>query len=269
MKILNVISDALRAKRAPDSAKLAELLAQTEAETASARHRLVDLEARRSDMALASESERLAYRADLTSTRDDIADGEAAIEALRTRHDTAVEAEAEDGRKKAHKSAKTEADKLPGLIDEYAKAAQAVHDVVAKIAEIDAIVRAANEDLPADTARIAGSVELRSIPFLPRKVVNEKVVDLWVREGRREPASELVQAKVRQEGNGRGYHHPEHSPVMEYYVKQWFTRREYREAETAMHAVGLDKIVLPDARVAKPKADRPVVIELVPLKAAA
>ncbi|PRH86927.1 hypothetical protein C5L14_16710 [Labrys okinawensis] len=269
MKILNVISETFRAKKAPDSAKLAELLTQTEVETAAARTRLADLEAKRSEMALASESERLAYRSDLTSTRDDIADGDAAIEALRTRHAAAVEAEAEDGRKQVYKAAKAEADKLPGLIDEYAKAAQAVLLAVAKIADIDRVVRAANSDLPAGAAPIADSGRLRSVPAAPREIVKEKTVDLWVREGRREPASEIVQAKVREESNGRGYHRPEHSPVPEYYAKQWFTRREYREARAVIRATGFDSVVLPDAYAPKPANDRPVLVEHVPYREAA
>ncbi|PRH85361.1 hypothetical protein C5L14_23255 [Labrys okinawensis] len=269
MKILGTIAAALKGKTALTSTKLADLITQTEAETAAARRRLAELEAKRPDMAIADEADRRRYRSDLASTRDDVEDGEAALQSLRTKHTAAIEAEAEDGRKRTHKAAKARADELPNLIDEYGRLAQLVRDVVAKIAEIDGVVRTANSDLPADTAHIAGSSELRSVPAAPREIVKEKTVDLWVREGRREPASEIVQAKVREESNGRGYHRPEHSPVPEYYAKQWFTRLEYREAAPAVHAISFGEIVLPDAYAPKPKAERPVLVEHIPLKAAA
>lgn len=268
MSILNAISNAFKGKKAPDSAKIAELLAQAENETATARQRLAELEAQRPEMALADESDRRRFRAELAETREFVEGGEDAIVALRDRHRVAMESEAEDGRKQAYKAARAKADELPKLIDEYAKAVLGVHEVVAKIAQIDAVVRTANLDLPADTAHIAGSSELRSIPFRPREIVKEKTVDLWVREGRREPASELVQAKVRQDGN-RGYHKPEHSPVPEYYAKQWFTRREYREAAPAVHAISFGEIKLPDTYAPKPPNERPVVVEHIPLRDAA
>jgi hypothetical protein len=188
---------------------------------------------------------------------------------LRTKHASAAEAEAEDGRRRTHKAAKAKADELPGLIGEYEKAAQVVRDVVARIADIDGVVRTANMDLPVGAALIAESGTLRSVPVVPREVVNEKTVELWVREGRRDPASELVQAKVQEESNGRGYHKPEHSPVPEYYAKQWFTRREYREAAPAVHAISFGEIKLPDAYAPKPSNSRPVVIEHIPYKDAA
>ncbi|MBP0578989.1 hypothetical protein J8I29_06710 [Labrys sp. LIt4] len=268
MKILNVISEAFRAKKAPDSAKLAELLAQTEAETAAARTRLAELEAKRSEMALASEADRLSYRSDLTSTRDDVADGEAAIVALRDKHQAAVESEAEGGRKRTHKAAQAKADELPGLIEAYAKAAQAVRDVIAKIADIDGVVRAANADLPAGAARIAGSSELRSIPAQPREILNEKTVDLWRRPGSSDPLPDEYQKTVSQQPDGTGYF-PRSGGGGSAVSRGRFTRREYREARTAIHAIGFDNLVLPAAYVPKPTTERPVLVEHIPHRDAA
>lgn len=300
MKILNAISEALRAKKAPDSTKLAELLAQTKNETAAARTRLDDLEARRSEMALASESERLAYRSDLTSTRDDVADGEAAIDALRAKHAVAVEAEAEDGRKQVYKAAKAEADKLSGLIDEYAKAAQAVRDVIRRIAEIDAVVLAANRDLPADTARIADSGTLRGIPAEREEVISEKVVELWARPGATEPMGEAYQKNVIVDRNGQGY--VSHTGGAVNLTKMRCARREVKKSTTGVGATGFHEVNLPAAyadataifvmrntqgvvapnaivaaadaaieagRAGRKKSDRPVVVEIVPVRNAA
>lgn len=269
MSILNAISNAFKGKKAPDSAKISELLAQAENETATARQRLAELEAQRPEMALADEADRRRFRAELAETREFVEGGEDAIVALRDKHAAAVEAEAEDGRKKAYKAAKSKADELPGLIDEYEKAAQAVRDVVARIAEIDAVVRTANADLPAGVSRISDSGALRSVPAQPREIVSEKTVHLWVREGHREPASELIQDKVQQESSGKGWYHPEGGYNTLRYDKLPFIRREYREAATAVHAAGFDKLSLPAAYAAKSKTERAVAVEFIPLKAAA
>lgn len=89
-----------------------------------------------------------------------------------------------------------------------------------------------------------------------------------VAPGSDEPLGGKFLEEVRVEGNGRAYMHREGVGAV-YLRKAFFTRREFRAAETAVHAVGFDKIVLPDARVTKRSKERPVLVEDVPYREAA
>lgn len=264
MNFLDTISTAFQSKAPPNSAKIAEMIEQAKSEAEAARTRLADLEGQRQDKALAGEKERTEYRAALNGARDYLASTEDAIEAITRKHEVAVAVEAEAERRKIYKAASAKAAELAGLIDDYAKHAQAIRNTVSKITEIDTVVVKANADLPAGVARLQDSGTLRSTPPAAREVISEKMVELWCREGSREPIPMEFQTTVIREANGRGFTHPESARQPIRHEMRRFVRREFLPATPTIASVALDRITLPDAFAGKLERSVQIEFELVP-----
>jgi len=258
MKILSSIGATLRGKTPPTAAAITDLIARAETASADANSRLMDLESRRQEMALADDADRRQYREALQTARDDVADSAAAIEALRSKHSAAVAAEAEAGRKSRFDAAKAVAGDLPKLVADYERQARVVRDTIRKIAEIDTALTGANADLPAGANPIPDSSNLRSVPAVGREVLSEKAVDLWCRVGSREPIAAEYQNTVSPGADGLGYSHPSGARHPIAHEKRKFIRRELREATTGMHPTPLGQLNLPAVRAGEPAIFAPL-----------
>lgn len=112
--------------------------------------------------------------------------------------ESALAAEAEDGRAKRYAEAKALADAAhEKLWSEYPKAAASIRDLLRAIAEADIAVAAANEDLPAGAERLDKPEEARGTRYEFREEIGEDRVLLWAGEGAPgTPLNEELQGQV-------------------------------------------------------------------------
>jgi hypothetical protein len=145
---------------------------------------------------------------------------------------TAREREAEASRRAAYEAAEAQAAEARQLLQElYPEAARDIVKIIVAVASAEAAVRAANADLP-DGAPPLAAVEgtVRNVGTVGRRLVSERTVTRWCREGERHPGS-LDQDQVQVNTDGYGYLRPAHNQI-EYVVARKFRERVYEQDET-------------------------------------
>ena len=178
---------------------LAKMVAKAEDAVAAAREKLAGLEARRADVLLEGERTRTAWRASLNEARDGLEDAGLLQAELRSRHQAALEAEAEAARRERYDAARAKADAAVAMLrKEYPKAALAIVAVLKGLAEAEAAVDAVNADLPAGAERLRSPESVvRSKPGRPDNVISDVIEWLWQGELAIGPLSDDKQALVK------------------------------------------------------------------------
>ena len=188
MNIYDTLTRAFgpKAPKSPTVPALEKLLGETEKAVEAARARLNDLEGQRADMIFAGEEARLAHRSAIGTARDDLADAETALVAVRDRLETARLEAADKGKREAYTRAQAaQRAAADAVLADYTPAREALLRLQRLVAEADELVAAVNRDLPAGAEPLEREAEalVRDIPGAAETIVTTGVVTRWIGEG--------------------------------------------------------------------------------------
>jgi len=196
----------LAARTDAPAAELAPSLPQAEAELAAAHEAQAAAEAAYKGKLLTADDATLRQ---LVEARTDagvrVDRATALVEALRERLEAAQTREAEAARVTAYEAAHAQAEEArAALVELYPGLARDLMSLMRVVAEAEIAVQAANADLPAGAAPIAGvEASVRDLPGVPETVLSETYVERWVEVGKVTPGS-FDQHAVQDLGRGQG-----------------------------------------------------------------
>jgi len=181
LKLFSALAAALAAKSQTSKQLLeaVEIAAQADQE---AKTTLAALQARRVEFLAGDDAARARYRRDLAQAEDDAEDAAIYLAELQARLEQAKVDEANVERRSKYDAALAARAKAAKRLEaEYTKHATALRDLILIVAEADALVTAANRDLPDDMPSISEvEVFVRDRPSLGVEEISRRRVSRWV-----------------------------------------------------------------------------------------
>ncbi len=193
-----------KAKTSATSSEIIALIDEARRRVAEADSRAARLDGARAEAILVGPDALASLQDEIGAAAQDAANAEAILAFLEGRLEAVEAAEAEDRRKAAYDTAIAKRGAAAKRLRlEYQKLAVGLRDLVKLIAEADVAVERANAVLPLGSAALEGAEALvRDVPGTPRRVVSEKIENLWVVSGGSQPAGNQEAIRAQADGTG-------------------------------------------------------------------
>ncbi|GAB4069555.1 hypothetical protein KHC28_15175 [Ancylobacter sonchi] len=202
MKIFDSFKAMLQVKK-PTLDQMEASVASAEQAVASLRSQMEELEGRRRDLLIASDTERARHKQAISTTADQLADAELYLATLRERLALVQQETAEAERAARYAAAlSARADAGKRLAKIYPQLVSQFVDLMEEMARADAAVDAANVDLPKGRTPLARTEAAMLYPRREREVLGERIERLWIADGMSRPLED--QRAVRQTGTDIG-----------------------------------------------------------------
>jgi hypothetical protein len=199
MTLFSRLGAVFAAKAEPDLATLEALTADAAKAVEAAAAALDRARADLPSAILAGDEARRTARAAIVAAEADFADAEAALQAIRERLAAAKSEAAETERRRVYDAARASRDKAADRFrKEYPAAVGKLIELLKVCATADQLVEAANANRPADAPELlTAELHARMRVDLPREILSEEIVNLWVTAGTTNPAPESWQAEIK------------------------------------------------------------------------
>lgn len=249
MSIFEKFSTLMRSTKATETQLIAGER-EIEAAIAASRAKLFTLEEEMPAALMRGDEERINHRNLIMRTRNEIEDMETALSLLRKRAAEKAEKEAEAARQAAYAEAACVNEAVQKKLRErYPALAAELVELIAAIAEADALADRVNADLPAGALPlppVEGTV--RDRPYEPRRILNEKELGLWCLSGHDRPHPD--QSNIEDLGGGKGRREIERAdkkspPRYDEFEKKTFREVTYIREKLGVSGERLSRIDLP------------------------
>lgn len=267
MNIFDNLKKTFGANKAPGVAALEKAEGEAMAALETARAQVETLRDALPAALIAGDAARQKARAELRAAEDDATDAASALEIVKARLAQARAEADEATRRAAYLAAQKGRDEAAArLREQYPRLVSELRALIEDIAHADAQVVEVNGALPSGAAPLERVEEVtRDIAGEPRRVLSEKVVQLWCPAGTARPVPN--QGNIHDHGGGRGQRHMLAGGGGAYV--QHFDRRQFREVKVspgrnAMFASRLHALDLPGLRGDEAPAWTPMPVDSSP-----
>ncbi|QTL04037.1 hypothetical protein J5J86_01325 [Aquabacter sp. L1I39] len=249
MSIFEKFSTLMRSNKATESQLIAGER-EIEAAIQGARTKLFTLEEEMPAALMRGDEERINHRNLIMRTRNEIEDMETALALLRKRAAEKAEKEAEAARQAAYaEAARVSEAAQKKLRERYPKLAAKLVDLIATIAEADALADRVNAYLPSGALPLPPvEAAVRDRPYEPRRILSEKLLDLWCLRDHDRPHPD--QSNIEDLGGGKGRREIERAdkkapPHYDEFEKKTFREVTYIREKIGVSGERLCRIELP------------------------
>lgn len=237
MSIFEKFSTLMRSNKATETQLIA---GEREIESAiqGARTKLFTLEEEMPAALMRGDEERIHHRNLIMRTRNEIEDLETALSLLHKRATEKAEKEAEAARQAAY----AEAARVSGAVqkklrERYPALAAELVEMIAAIAEADTLVERVNGDLPSGALPLPPvEAAVRDRPYEPRRILNEKEVDMWCLRDHDRPHPD--QSKIEDLGGGKGRREIERTDMNTPQRFEEFEKKRFRQVTYVREKIG-------------------------------
>lgn len=238
MSIFEKFSTLMRSNKATKT----QLIAgehEIEAAIEAARAKLFTLEEEMPAALMRGDDERMAHRNLIMRTRNEIEDMETALSLLRKRAAEKAEKEAEAARQAAYNEAARVSEAVQKKLRErYPALAAELVELIATIAEADSLADRVNADLPAGALPLPPvEAAVRDRPYEPRRILNERVLDLWCLRDHDRPHPD--QSNIEDLGGGKGRREIERADKKSLLRYDEFEKKTFREVTYIREKLGV------------------------------
>lgn len=249
MSIFEKFSTLMRSNKATETQLIAGER-EIEAAIEAARAKLFTLEEEMPAALMRGDEERINHRNLIMRTRNEIEDMETALALLRKRAAEKAEKEAEAARQAAYAEASRVNEAVQKKLRErYPALAAELVELIATIAEADSLADRVNAGLPAGALPLPPvEAAVRDRPYEPRRILNERVLDLWCLRDHDRPHPD--QSNIEDLGGGRGRREIERAdkkapPRYDEFEKKTFRELTYIREKIGVNGERLCRIDLP------------------------
>lgn len=238
MSIFEKFSTLMRSNKATESQLIAGER-EIEAAIQGARTKLFTLEEEMPAALMRGDEERINHRNLIMRTRNEVEDLETALSLLRKRAVEKAAKEAEAARQAAYAEAARVSEAVQKKLRErYPALAAELVELIAAIAEADSLAERVNADLPSGALPLPPvEAAVRDRPYEPRRILNERVLDLWCLRDHDRPHPD--QSNIEDLGGGKGQREIERTDKNTPQRYEEFEKRKFRELTYIREKIGV------------------------------